>query len=45
MCPHPVRVPQTVQVKELEVQVMVPTGPWAGDLSATKPLPILHEKK
>jgi hypothetical protein len=44
MCPHPVRVPLKVEVKELEVQVMVPTGPWAGDLSGTKLLPILPEK-
>ena len=38
LSPCLIRVPPAVTVADLEVQVVVPTGPWAGTLTGTKPL-------
>jgi hypothetical protein len=43
-CPHTLTVPLSVKVTALEVQVEFPSGPLAGDIVGTKPLPVKQQK-
>ncbi|QJW99978.1 hypothetical protein FTUN_7601 [Frigoriglobus tundricola] len=44
MCPHSVRVPLAVKVDGLEVQVVLPSGPLAGEITGTKDLLVKPRK-
>jgi len=44
LCPHSVRVPLMVKVEALEVQVVFPSGPLAGEIIGVKPILVKPKK-